>query len=274
MNLVLINVEKMAEILNVKSAVIYMLNKITNISLLLKKKKKKEEDGKENIVKELMLTMRKNVENGITEIWNMLENCLWKQQKDIYLQKKEEEKEIKELMNGKRKILKKEELKKNYNIGLKPGKLLDHCIVLNVNLNVKFKLIMKIIQNLWMLFGSAKDVIFFYIMNINITVRDLTKRLRKEMRKSQLPTKAEEENPKWFSRYRKIVSKPKWLKVRDLWQAGGKARFIYLPPGYNNDPYSIECQQYADVKSTLMDLKLLPRKGEDNKAQATYECAA
>ena len=21
-----------------------------------------------------------------------------------------------------------------------------------------------------------------------------------------------------------------------VWQAGGKARFIYLPPGYNNDP--------------------------------------
>jgi hypothetical protein len=64
------------------------------------------------------------------------------------------------------------------------------------------------------------------------------------------------------------------LTSNSEWQAGGKARFIYLPPGYNNDPYAIECQQYADVKSTLMDLKLLPRKGEDNKAQATFKCAA
>ena len=60
-----------------------------------------------------------------------------------------------------------------------------------------------------------------------------------------------------------------------MWQAGGKARFIYLPPGYNNDPYPIIYQSFADLKSSLMDLKLLPRNGEDNKAQAEqYALAA
>lgn len=58
------------------------------------------------------------------------------------------------------------------------------------------------------------------------------------------------------------------------WQAGGKARFIYLPPGYNNDPLVTESQQYADLKSSLMDLNILPDNAGDNKAQATFECAA
>lgn len=60
-----------------------------------------------------------------------------------------------------------------------------------------------------------------------------------------------------------------------VWQAGGKARFIYLPPGYNNDPLVTESQQYVDLKSFLMGLNILPRNGEDNKAQAEqYALAA
>jgi hypothetical protein len=48
-----------------------------------------------------------------------------------------------------------------------------------------------------------------------------------------------------------------------------------LPPGYNNDPLTVDYQAYADLKSSLMDLKLLPRNGEDNKAQAEqYALAA
>lgn len=40
-----------------------------------------------------------------------------------------------------------------------------------------------------------------------------------------------------------------------VWQAGGKARFIYLPPGYNNDPLELESQQDADVKLFLIDME-------------------
>jgi N4-gp56 family major capsid protein len=63
-----------------------------------------------------------------------------------------------------------------------------------------------------------------------------------------------------------FVSAKEAYKV--VWQSGGKARFIYLPPGYNNDPYLIDYQAFADLKSSLIDLNILPRNGEDNKAQA------
>ena len=38
-----------------------------------------------------------------------------------------------------------------------------------------------------------------------------------------------------------------------VWQAGGKMKFIYLPPGYNNDP----CIKYFNVhvKSLVIDLE-------------------
>jgi hypothetical protein len=51
------------------------------------------------------------------------------------------------------------------------------------------------------------------------------------------------------------------------WQAGGKARFIYLPPGYNNDPcmlrhtagcsfYQGQCiDEVVHLKSSLIDLE-------------------
>lgn len=40
-----------------------------------------------------------------------------------------------------------------------------------------------------------------------------------------------------------------------VWQAGGKMKFIYLPPGYNNDPLVTEFQQYVDLKPSLIDLE-------------------
>ena len=39
-----------------------------------------------------------------------------------------------------------------------------------------------------------------------------------------------------------------------VWQAGGKARFIYLPPGYNNDP-CINQKFNVHVKSEVIDLE-------------------
>jgi N4-gp56 family major capsid protein len=48
-----------------------------------------------------------------------------------------------------------------------------------------------------------------------------------------------------------FVSAKEAYKV--VWQTGGKARFIYLPPGYNNDP----CIKNEDVhvKSQVIDLE-------------------
>lgn len=59
-----------------------------------------------------------------------------------------------------------------------------------------------------------------------------------------------------------------------VWQAGGKARFIYLPPGYNNDPYLTNTQALADLKSSLIVLNILPDNAEDNKVQASERMAA
>ena len=48
------------------------------------------------------------------------------------------------------------------------------------------------------------------------------------------------------------------------WQAGGKARFIYLPPGL----------MLAQVKFPLIDLELLTDNAEEDKAQAFERMAA
>lgn len=39
-----------------------------------------------------------------------------------------------------------------------------------------------------------------------------------------------------------------------VWQAGGKMKFIYLPPGYNNDP-CINQHFNVHVKSEVIDLE-------------------
>lgn len=49
-----------------------------------------------------------------------------------------------------------------------------------------------------------------------------------------------------------FVSAKEGYKV--VWQAGGKARFIYLPPGYNNDP-CIKNILNVHVKSEVIDLE-------------------
>jgi hypothetical protein len=59
-----------------------------------------------------------------------------------------------------------------------------------------------------------------------------------------------------------FVSAKEAYKV--VWQSGGKARFIYLPPGL----------MLAQVKFSLIDLELLAGNAEDNKAQAPERVAA
>lgn len=65
-----------------------------------------------------------------------------------------------------------------------------------------------------------------------------------------------------------FVSAKEAYKV--VWQAGGKARFIYLPPGYNNDPLVLEFQQDADLKFSLIDLEGYGESYAD-RAQAEAE---
>lgn len=56
-----------------------------------------------------------------------------------------------------------------------------------------------------------------------------------------------------------FVSAKEAYKV--VWQAGGKSRFIYLPPGYNNDPcmlrHTAGCsfKGKTSFKSSLIDLE-------------------
>ena len=59
-----------------------------------------------------------------------------------------------------------------------------------------------------------------------------------------------------------------------VWQAGGKAKFIYLPPGYNNDPLETESKQDADLKLSLIDLEALTDYAEGDRAQAAERWAA
>lgn len=66
-----------------------------------------------------------------------------------------------------------------------------------------------------------------------------------------------------------FVSAKEAYKV--VWQAGGKARFIYLPPGYNNDPCIKNFN--VQVKPSLIDLEVYG-ESYDDRAQATELCAA
>lgn len=56
-----------------------------------------------------------------------------------------------------------------------------------------------------------------------------------------------------------------------VWQAGGKARFIYLPPGYNNDPcmlrHTAGCSfnRKDELKLYLIDSEI---QEQDDEAQA------
>lgn len=76
--------------------------------------------------------------------------------------------------------------------------------------------ITRIIINLLKLSGCVLSVIFIIIKNIEFTLRDLTIRLRKQMRKSELLTKAVEANPKRFARLIFQVNKVT-ESTNDLW---------------------------------------------------------
>ena len=92
-------------------------------------------------------------------------------------------------------------------------------------------------------------------------MNDLARRLRKEMRKSHLRWKHAEGEPKSFPRHNELMLDmvirvvPPTRSKSKLWQAGGKARFIYLPPGHLNDPcllrHSAGCSFYQGEHDNL-----------------------
>lgn len=219
---------------------------------------KKEENGKGNIEKKVPLQMLKGVETGTNEIWNVLGYFHERLLNGIYLPKMVEKSAMNGLKIGIKIILKKEDVMIEQCMQLKQENLLDLLTVLSVKKSVNPMLIMRTTRNILRSFGFVPNVIFIYIISTNITVRDLTKKLRKEMRKSQLPTKAEEAGSKRPARHVNfhVVSKSQVTESKRIkWQAGGKAKFIYLPPGYNNDPYVAKSQWYVDLKPSLIDLE-------------------
>ncbi len=93
-------------------------------------------------------------------------------------------------------------------------------------------------------------------------MREQAVKLRKQMRCSDLQRKPVEVGRNDLSTRKSLT-----MGYQLPWQAGGKARFIYLPPGYNNDPcmlrhtagasfYQGSCiEKVVQDKSLLIDLK-------------------
>jgi hypothetical protein len=189
---------------------------------------------------------------GIKEIWNKLEINLSKLQKNILVVIMGSKKLKNDLQIGTKIILKKDECMIEPCMLLKQVKLLGRIFAVSVIKNVCHMHIMRIIQNLMMFYGYVQYAIFIYITNTNITVREQARKHRKMMRCSDPVTKV-------LDLHRNDVSAndlSSWLTSNSTWQAGGKARFIYLPPGYNNDP-CINKILNVQVKPWVIDLECL-----------------
>jgi len=223
-----------------------------------------------------------NAGDGMKGIWKKPAKCRWSLPKNIIKLKTDVKNEHSVGLIGKRKILKSAVRMIEQCMRLKRENSFDHQVAKNVAWSVSLMRTMRITQNRWTLCGFVQNAISIYITAISTTVNDLAKRRRKVMRKSALPTKAEEVGSKCPARHVNfhMVSKLNKLKVTVLrWQAGGKAKFIYLPPGYNNDPcmlrhtagcsfyqgqcikvFSINDLRYENVvhlKPTLIDMECL-----------------
>jgi hypothetical protein len=209
-----------------------------------------------------------NLELGTKETWSVQGKCLLMLLENIIGLGADAKDEAKELLIGIRKILRNAERTIEQCMLSRQGNLLDQLNVLSAPRNVNLMRIMRIIPNLWKSFGSVLCAISTYIIDQNITVREQAGKLQVEMRCSDPLTKAVE------MRRNDVSAIERWLTSNRKWQAGGKARFIYLPPGYNNDPYQIDDQTFADLKSSLIVLKTRPDNSEGNKVQAAERWAA
>jgi hypothetical protein len=91
-----------------------------------------------------------------------------------------------------------------------------HHIAKFANAKQRFMDTMRITTSLSKSFGCVANVISITINNIDFTLNDLTRRLRKEMRKSELVRKPLEGNPKRFPRQLWLVTKVT-ERTNDLW---------------------------------------------------------
>lgn len=263
-NLVYLDAVKMESIQDVVNAAARASRDLKNLLKQLPIKKSMLLNGKEKIKKNDF----NSPDLGMREIWKDPEQCLWKLLENIKILITVVKKEMKDLLNGTNKIPKKEECMIEQCMLWKRGNLLDQINVLSVKKNVLLMRIMKIIQNPMMSFGYVLHAISIYITNQNITLREQARKLRKKMRCSEPKRKL------WEMLRNEASAYENRLISNRMWQAGGKARFIYLPPGYNNDPYLTDNKAFADLKSSLIVLKTPPDNAEGDKVQAFERMAA
>jgi len=235
-NLESLNVVRTASIQDAASAVLIASRDLKNPLRLLLIRLSTFPNGKDRIEKK---GLNKAV-IGMREILKRLETCLLKPLKNISVLDMARTKETKDLLIGIKEILKKEKLMTGQCMRSKQGNLFVLLHALSAKRNVNLMHIMRIIPKLLKSFGCVLSVIFTYIMNQNITVREQARRLRKEMRCAKPLTKAVEISRNEIS----AILKYGQQVIDSLWQSGGKARFIYMPPGLS----------LALDKSLLIDL--------------------
>lgn len=225
-NLEYLDAVKMVSIQDAANAVVRALRDQKSLLKLLQIKRSILPNGRNKIAKNDL----NKVAVGMKEIWKKLEKCLCKLQENIMQLITVKRKEMSVHLIGIKEIQKKDALMTKQCIGLKKGNYLDLINAQNAKKIANHTHTMRIIQSLLMLFGFVQHVISIYIIQQNITLNDLARRPLKGMRKSEPLSKVVEGDPKRFPRL--AIGH----KSNRMWQAGGKARFIYLPPGYNNDP--------------------------------------
>lgn len=251
---------------DVVNAVVRASGNLTNLLKQLLSMPDILQRGKEEIVKKDL----NSPVIGMKEIWIRQGKCLLPQRENISPLIAVKRSLKIDLPNGIKKTPKKEGFTTELCMLLKQESSFVQASVHIAIKSVYHMLIMRIIQNLMRLFGYVPIAILNYIINTNITVREQARKLCKQMRCSELLTKAVEI-------CRNDISPRNGVNRR--WQAGGKARFIYLPPGYNNDPCinNLESMTYiivnVQVKLSLIDLEGYGESYAD-KAQATERCAA
>lgn len=231
-NLEILSAVRTGSIQDVVNAVAKVLRGLLN----LLKQSQITKDTFPNGRKRIEIKDLNSLELGMRGIWSAQGKCLLKRLKSTYQLRTDARNATKVLQIGIKKISKNAEHMIEQCMRSKQGNLFVLTSVQNAARNANRMRIMKITRNLWKLFGSVLCAISIYIINQNITVREQARKLRKGMRCSEPLTKAVEI-------HRNDVSPRNGVNRK--WQAGGKSRFIYLPPGLN----------YALAKFSLIDLE-------------------
>jgi hypothetical protein len=261
----ILNAAKMVSIQDAVNAAVKASRDQQNLLKLSPIKRFMFPHGKNKIKKEGL----NKVVLGMKEIWKELEKCHSKLPENILLLNMDEKRLMKNPANGRTKTQKKGVYMTEQCTPSKQENSFVPINVLDVRKNVFHMHIMRIIQNLSKSFGCVQLAISIIITNQNITLREQARKQRKLMRCSDPKRKPWEICRNDISAY--LI---RLTSNRTKWQAGGKFRFIYLPPGYNNDPFRNYRMHVADLKSSLIILNSLPSDVEANKVQASERIAA